>query len=128
MVESKQIAEGGLVSRPPDPTKEGYLFGGWIKESGYEWGFDYETVKSDLTLEAKWIAIESVFSYRKLEGTDTVLITELKNKELGRINIPTIMAGWTVVGIDQEVFLNLSDEYVTEITIPKSTSMTSMRS
>jgi uncharacterized repeat protein (TIGR02543 family) len=42
---------------PADPTAEGYIFGGWYKESKCknQWNFSSDIVSSDITLYAKWI-------------------------------------------------------------------------
>ena len=56
-VDSPQIVNHGeKVTEPPAPTKEGYTFGGWYKESGCTnaWDFDTDTVTFDVTLYAKW--------------------------------------------------------------------------
>lgn len=50
------LTEGGKVTRPPDPTDEGYLFGGWYRESSATnpWNFETDTVQDSMTLYAKW--------------------------------------------------------------------------
>ena len=44
------------VTKPTDPTREGYTFSGWYKESGCTnaWVFAADTVTSNVTLFAKW--------------------------------------------------------------------------
>jgi len=44
------------VTEPTAPTKTGYTFGGWYKESGCTnaWDFGSDTVTADVTLYAKW--------------------------------------------------------------------------
>ena len=55
-VSSQTVEESGLVTEPTAPTKEGYTFGGWYKESGCTnaWDFATDTVTADITLYAKW--------------------------------------------------------------------------
>ena len=55
-VDSQNVNHGGLVSKPTDPTKAGYTFGGWYKEAGCTtaWDFDTDTVTSNVTLYAQW--------------------------------------------------------------------------
>jgi uncharacterized repeat protein (TIGR02543 family) len=55
-VASQNVNHGGLVTKPTDPTKTGYTFGGWYKESGCtdDWVFATDTVTSDVTLYAQW--------------------------------------------------------------------------
>jgi uncharacterized repeat protein (TIGR02543 family) len=51
-----QVATDGKVLRPADPTRSGYTFAGWYKETTFatEWNFVTDVVTSDLTLYAKW--------------------------------------------------------------------------
>ena len=55
-VSSQMVEDGGLVSEPTVPTKTGYTFGGWYKESGCTnaWDFATDTVTADVTLYAQW--------------------------------------------------------------------------
>jgi len=57
-VGSQTVAHGGKVTEPTDPTKTDYTFGGWYKESGCinAWNFDTDTVTSNVTLYAWWVA------------------------------------------------------------------------
>lgn len=50
------IDEGGLVNRPDNPEKTGYSFVGWFKDKELTivWRFGLDTVKSNMTLYAKW--------------------------------------------------------------------------
>lgn len=51
-VNSQKIEEGEKVTKPSNPTKEGFEFLGWYLNGKY---FDFETpIKEDITLEAKW--------------------------------------------------------------------------
>ena len=55
-VADQVVPAGKPVSRPADPTKEGYLFEGWYKDSEGEtpWDFQKDLPEEDLTLYAKW--------------------------------------------------------------------------
>jgi len=58
-VDSQIVDHDEKVTEPTAPTKEGLTFDGWYKE--YEctnaWDFDIDTVRSDVTLYAKWIPL-----------------------------------------------------------------------
>ncbi len=56
-VEKSSIQSGLKVTKPTDPTREGYTFGGWYKDSAFAtaWDFDKDMVTADTTLYAKWI-------------------------------------------------------------------------
>ena len=51
-VDSQIVSDDEKATKPTTPTKEGYTFGGWYKESGCTnvWDFDTDTVTSDVTL------------------------------------------------------------------------------
>ena len=51
-----RILDGNKVSKPTDPTKEGYTFDGWYKEKELTnlWDFDKNVVNANITLYAKW--------------------------------------------------------------------------
>lgn len=44
------------VTKPADPTREGYTFGGWYADEACTQAFDFaKQVDSDVTLHAKWV-------------------------------------------------------------------------
>ncbi len=57
-VSSQNVKKGQKATEPTDPTREGYTFEGWYKEASCLnlWDFSSDTVTSDTTLYAKWIA------------------------------------------------------------------------
>ena len=92
---AKQILSyGEKATRPADPTAEGYVFGGWYRESGCtnEWDFSSDTVTSDITLYAKWTAIRKV----------TVLVND---------------ADWGSISITPEVTGDIIVDYGTSISV-----------
>ena len=52
-VEGQVVADGECAKRPADPVRDGYVFGGWLTESGAEYDFD-APVTADLALHASW--------------------------------------------------------------------------
>lgn len=46
----------GTITKPTDPTADGYTFWGWYKDAActVEWDFAKDVVTSDITLYAKW--------------------------------------------------------------------------
>ena len=52
----ERVRDGETISRPADPTAEGYAFKGWYKDAACteEWDFASDTVTGDLILYAKW--------------------------------------------------------------------------
>lgn len=62
-VKEQKVKAGEKAEKPADPTKDGVVFSGWFKSDKFEkeWIFENETVNSDITLYAKWIAGEKLF-------------------------------------------------------------------
>ncbi|RKP44814.1 hypothetical protein D7Z26_26475 [Cohnella endophytica] len=50
------IPSGSLMAEPFEPSREGYLFGGWYTEPSLTkiWNSQTDIVRSDMTLYAKW--------------------------------------------------------------------------
>ena len=73
-VNSATATHGGKVVKPGNPTRSGYTFGGWYKESGCTtaWNFDTDTVTGDITLYAKWTedAPTHIHSYSSTWSSD----------------------------------------------------------
>lgn len=68
-VEQAVVNVGDLLSKPKDPKKEGYTFGGWFldKEFSKPWNFAEHTVTEDITLYAKWNKVS--------DGVNTFTVT-----------------------------------------------------
>lgn len=51
------VVSGTTINEPPAPTKEGFTFAGWYKDTlgTDEWNFATDVVISDMMLYAKWI-------------------------------------------------------------------------
>ena len=48
-------ASGSTVTKPTDPTREGYTFAGWYTDEAYTKAYDFSAaVTADMTLYAKW--------------------------------------------------------------------------
>ncbi|MDE7395450.1 MAG: InlB B-repeat-containing protein, partial [Clostridiales bacterium] len=56
-----QVAEGGTVTEPADPTRGGYRFEGWYGDAACtaEWDFD-TPITADVTIYAKWTQVFTV--------------------------------------------------------------------
>ena len=55
-IPSQAVKEGGLVTRPEDPYKEGYLFDNWYKDEAFTvvWDFATDTVVRNTIIYGKW--------------------------------------------------------------------------
>ena len=56
--QAQTVLQGETVTRPTNPTAQGYDFKGWYTEAACEneWDFDTNTVTDSMTLYAKWEA------------------------------------------------------------------------
>lgn len=55
-IAEQQVAENALASVVESPTRSGYSFSGWYRDSGHTqpWDFNKDAVLQDTTLYAKW--------------------------------------------------------------------------
>jgi uncharacterized repeat protein (TIGR02543 family) len=55
-IPARNVASGAVITRPADPVKDGYRFGGWYTDTTYTaaWDFATDTVSGPATLYAKW--------------------------------------------------------------------------
>lgn len=59
---TEKVASGASVTKPDEPLRVGYDFGGWwISDGGEErlWDFEKDVISSDITLTAKWSSKKS---------------------------------------------------------------------
>lgn len=56
------VEYGETAAKPANPTRTNYTFDGWYRslEYTFEWDFDTDAVKSDITLYAKWVQFYAV--------------------------------------------------------------------
>lgn len=67
-----RVKEGERATRPTDPTKEGYSFGGWYLSEGYVKAFDFATpITTDYVLFAKWNGGETSSSSSESGGGES---------------------------------------------------------
>ncbi|MDR1135736.1 MAG: InlB B-repeat-containing protein [Clostridiales Family XIII bacterium] len=82
------------IAKPEDPSWQGFVFGGWYKDSacedGQEWDFEVDTVKVDTILHAKWITDENYIhkvTFRS-EGYDDIIVLVQHGEDL--IDVPPV--------------------------------------
>ena len=80
-VDPVTVDTGSTVTKPADPTKSGYTFGGWYKDSTLQTPLDFanDTVTADTTLYAKWTANPPAPSYDDSDPTYAVSAPAAEN-------------------------------------------------
>ena len=91
------VDAGSTVTKPADPTKSGYTFGGWYKDSTLQtpWDFANGTVTADTTLYAKWTANPPAPSYDDPDPTYAVSAPAAENGKIA-VSPKNASAGSTV--------------------------------
>ena len=81
---TETIAKDAKLTAPAAPTKEGYHFGGWYKDSTLQtpWDFANDTVTADTTLYAKWTANPPAPSYDDPDLTYAVSAPAAENGKI----------------------------------------------
>ena len=90
------------------PKRDDYVFVGWTYE-GRDWSFGEQgdAVKTDMTLYANWVKLNSVFKYEEIGGE--IVITKLINADdYSSFTLPERFNGMAVTGIGDEVFKSIS--------------------
>ena len=76
-----EVEEGETFTAPTAPTKTGFTFDGWYKESALTnvWNFSSDVVNSDITLYAKWTPV-GLTDQQKVDAAHTALtLVDLTN-------------------------------------------------
>ena len=92
-VSAQQPWAGESATKPADPTKTGYTFGGWYKDSACTKAYDFNSVVTDnITLYAKWTANPTTAPSD--EGGFEAFVERLYTVALGRASEPEGKAFW----------------------------------
>ncbi len=100
-IENQVVDYNTKVTRPENPTKVGYEFVEWYKDSELteKWDFDKDVVTSNMTLYAKWNPVNYTISYELNGGTNDKSNPSQYTVESADIQLkaPT-KAGYTFIG------------------------------
>ncbi len=114
-VPAQSVKEGEKVQKPADPIREGYRFLGWYRDAEGSQVFDFErdTVTSDLTLYAKWIAIYDVtFS---VNGGSTVASQQVENGDFVEKPADPTRFGYTFEGWYKDMDLTMPWDFASDV-------------
>ncbi len=112
--DAQKVAKDGYASEPDAPERAGYIFDGWSCD-GEAWSFSTDKITSDITLEAKWISADVVYSYSS-DGKSATITGTKRNMTVMRI--PTLINGLPVTAIGESAFEDTSAEDISSIVIP----------
>lgn len=72
-VPNQYLDDGAVIKQPSNPTKKGYTFEGWYKDSKLEYKWDFATpVTANMTLYAKWTSDKTLSSVSISPSSATV--------------------------------------------------------
>jgi uncharacterized repeat protein (TIGR02543 family) len=102
-VDPQKVKHGRKATEPEDPTRTGYTFGGWYKESGCTnpWDFATDKVTSDVTLYAKWATNTYTVNFNS-QGGSAVDPQTVEHGGLATEPTAPIWAGYTFGGWYEE--------------------------
>ena len=106
-IDNQHITHNHLASKPTDPLKEGYTFGGWFidEQLTKPWDFAADQVTADTTLYAKWTINTYSVDFDSNGGTLITSLTDIPFGTLLSQPTPPIKEGYTFNGwyIDKQL-------------------------
>ena len=109
----ENVLNGQKATKPADPTREGYTFGGWYKEEAYVNPYDFATsVQNALTLYAKWTINQYTITFKPENGGKDTTITQDYGTAVTAPANPT-KTGYTFAGWDREIPATMPAENMT---------------
>ena len=117
-IDSIKVKGGHHATEPTAPILENHIFCRWLLD-GRPFFFDTKQIKEDITLEAQWIAADTLFGLSPVgEGFG---ITEIKQQlSLNKLVIPSVINGKTVVAILDNGCEMIHDGYADAIVFPET--------
>ncbi len=104
VVNAQTVDYNTAITKPSDPTKTGYTFGGWYTDEALQTSYVFtSSVTDSFTLYAKWTANDYTLSFDKNSGTGTATAVAVTyDAQIG--TLPTLTRegytfdGWTIDG------------------------------
>ena len=118
-VVSQTVAENQVAVKPADPTRSGYIFGGWYQDSACTIAYDFATpVTGNLTLYAKWTeetVVVYTVTFESNGGTAVTSQTVAGNQVAVKPADPT-RSGYTFGGWYQDSACTIAYDFATPVT------------
>ncbi|MGL1902086.1 MAG: InlB B-repeat-containing protein [Fibrobacterales bacterium] len=111
----QMVKQGGIIPEPSTaPTKQGYAFGGWYKESNTatEWNFTADHLSQDTVVFAKWNPINNTIQFDPNSGTGTMSSIETSTGSTTTLPPNTFtkagyhFTGWAISATDAYTIAN----------------------
>lgn len=115
--------ENSLITEPTAPTRDGYTFLGWFKDSTYTsmWDFSSDKVTSNVTLYANWLANMYSVTFDSNGGSSIEGLMTNFDSLLTEPTQPTqdgyTFAGWYKDSAYTEVWNFSSDKVTSDVTL-----------
>lgn len=73
-VETQSVTAGNPAIKPDDPTRAGYIFGGWFADDAYSvaWDFTANAITKTTTIYAKWTGLDYTITFISNGGTGSM--------------------------------------------------------
>lgn len=121
-VSPQGVTAGGKATKPGDPTKAGYTFGGWYKDAACTEEFSFDSaINADTTVYAKWeeaaATADTYFNFADVDGGVSIALKSGQTLPAD-VKLPDAKDGKAVVAIAEQAFAN--QKALRSITIPAS--------
>ena len=121
-IEAVKVDENGKVTKPKDPTKQGYLFKGWFTDANCTTEFDFNTpITANTTIYAKFVLGIS-YSINFNDHCDGSLLDETYSIKNVSILPGCSLAGDTTETIDDQSYKRIKTEGSAQVfgNVPKN--------
>lgn len=109
----ENVLNGQKATKPADPTRAGYTFGGWYTEETCTNPYEFTTpVQNALTLYAKWTINQYTITFKPENGDEDTTITQDYDTPVTAPANPT-RTGYTFAGWDREIPATMPAENMT---------------
>jgi uncharacterized protein (TIGR02145 family)/uncharacterized repeat protein (TIGR02543 family) len=118
-VSSHRVEHNAKTTEPKDPTRAGFNFDGWYKDSLYTpaaaWDFDVDKVTASITLYAKWTTLV-VFTVTFDAKGGSALNHQLVENGKTAVQHPSARAGYTLEGWYKEAAYTTKWNFTSPVT------------
>ncbi len=127
-IKSQTVQENQTAVKPSDPTRTGYIFGGWYSDQTLTIPFDFGgKITSNITVYAKWIPEERTVTYLNVDGSVISTETHLYDEVITISELPEGTSVWkensTLEYFDAGESLTVQKNYVLQAVAPYTVTL-----